>query len=270
MRDNMEKLKKVFIETNVDKLLKIVEERGSITLEECSALLGVPESTIEEWAEILSENNFIEMDYGLKYTFLKAKKLSKKEGNKVIKKVKKEKRKMKKEEKRLLKKIKRIEKKLKVRAKKIEILEKDVNKKIKHIEKDSKYVKSGKEEIKKEIKGIRGKEREITEKMKTIKEKFDKIGKKIKYIGRDSHIDADALEKEIKDVEERIVNLKENGKILEKVVNLLEKRVEEEKPSKIDKLKKFFAGMRSRTKELDKRKGEMKREMKKFKKHVKR
>jgi len=51
------------IETNIDKLINIVENRGSVTVESLSKELGIPPDQIEEWARILEERGMVEIEY---------------------------------------------------------------------------------------------------------------------------------------------------------------------------------------------------------------
>jgi|GEM_PF-2139766 len=253
----MEKLKKLFIETDVDKLLEIVEKKGKITIDECSVILNIPENVIEEWAEILAEDNFIEIDYGLKYTFLKAKKLTKKEGKDMMKKLTKEKGKMGKEEKNIFKKMKTVEWELKKGEKTIHNLERGVDKKLKHIQKESEETKE-KDKFSKEMSSIRESEKEIDVNMEKLKEKFYEIKESLKKLGGPP-INIEAQETEIKYIEEKIEKLKKSGDALEKVVDLLDKKVEGEKPSEINKLRNYFSSLKKNTKELYERKEEAKK-----------
>jgi hypothetical protein len=56
-------VKEEFLETNVDRLYKVIKSRGSISFEEASGMLGVPEEKIEEWALILEAHNLIRIHY---------------------------------------------------------------------------------------------------------------------------------------------------------------------------------------------------------------
>ncbi|MFH1393557.1 MAG: hypothetical protein ABII71_01930 [Candidatus Micrarchaeota archaeon] len=55
----------LLITTGVDALVRLVKRKGKIELEECSRLLNIPISTIEEWARVLEEEGILSMEYRL-------------------------------------------------------------------------------------------------------------------------------------------------------------------------------------------------------------
>lgn len=67
------------IETGVDKLVKIVKERGRILLTDAAKELGVSPAVIQEWADFLEEEGIISIDYKLTKPYLVERKLTKKE-----------------------------------------------------------------------------------------------------------------------------------------------------------------------------------------------
>ena len=67
------------IETGVDKLVRIVKERGKIALADAAKELGVSTSVIQEWVDFLEEEGIISVEYSLTKPFLVERKLSKKE-----------------------------------------------------------------------------------------------------------------------------------------------------------------------------------------------
>jgi len=74
-----------FIETGVDKLVRLVEAKKRISNNEAGKLLGVSAAVIDEWADFLEEEGIISIEYKLATTYLVERKLSKKE---VVKKAK--------------------------------------------------------------------------------------------------------------------------------------------------------------------------------------
>jgi len=74
-----------FIETGVDKLVKLVEGKKRISNSEAAKMLGVSTAVIDEWADFLEEEGIISIEYKLATTYLVERKLSKKE---VVKKAK--------------------------------------------------------------------------------------------------------------------------------------------------------------------------------------
>jgi len=74
-----------FIETGVDRLVKLVEAKKRISTTESAKILGVSPAVIDEWADFLEEEGIISIEYKLATTYLVERKLSKKE---VVKKAK--------------------------------------------------------------------------------------------------------------------------------------------------------------------------------------
>ena len=51
------------IETGIDKLLELVEQRGKISTDEASRILKVDIKMIEDWASILDDHNLLKLEY---------------------------------------------------------------------------------------------------------------------------------------------------------------------------------------------------------------
>ena len=51
------------LETGIDQMIEIVSDRKSVSATELSAKLSVPVETIETWAEILSKENMVSLEY---------------------------------------------------------------------------------------------------------------------------------------------------------------------------------------------------------------
>jgi len=51
------------LETGIDKLLDLVNEKKEITVSEAAKKLGVPEKNIESWAKVMSDENMLELVY---------------------------------------------------------------------------------------------------------------------------------------------------------------------------------------------------------------
>jgi hypothetical protein len=52
-----------YIETEIDRLYKLVKERGSIKVSEAAKNIGVSEDTVRKWGEVLEEHKLIELHY---------------------------------------------------------------------------------------------------------------------------------------------------------------------------------------------------------------
>jgi chromosome segregation ATPase len=76
---------KSYIETGVDKLVKLIEEKKKISTGDAAKILGVSKSVIDEWSDFLEEEKIISIEYKLATTYLVERKLNKKE---VLKKAK--------------------------------------------------------------------------------------------------------------------------------------------------------------------------------------
>ena len=59
----MAQWKEAMLETGIDQLLEIVSERKSISANDISKELSLPVETIETWAEILSKENILSVEY---------------------------------------------------------------------------------------------------------------------------------------------------------------------------------------------------------------
>jgi len=67
------------IETGVDKLLKLIERKTKLTIEEAAKTLGVSTNVIQEWADFLEEEGIVSIEYTLTHTYLVEKKMTRKE-----------------------------------------------------------------------------------------------------------------------------------------------------------------------------------------------
>jgi len=72
-------LSNTIIETGVDKLVKIINSRGSISSVDAAKELGVSPAVVMEWADFLEEEGIISVEYKFTKPFLVARKLAKKE-----------------------------------------------------------------------------------------------------------------------------------------------------------------------------------------------
>jgi chromosome segregation ATPase len=59
----------LLISTGVDSLIRLVKEKKKIELLMAAQLLGLPQSTVEDWAHILEEEGIIKIDYQLTKVF---------------------------------------------------------------------------------------------------------------------------------------------------------------------------------------------------------
>ena len=67
------------IETGVDKLVKLVKERGRIALADAAKELGVSATVVQEWVDFLEDEGIISVEYKLTKPYLVERKLTKKE-----------------------------------------------------------------------------------------------------------------------------------------------------------------------------------------------
>lgn len=72
-------MKNTMIETGVDKLVKLVEERKRVSVADAAKELRVLVPVIEEWAEFLEEEGLLGIEYKLATTYLVVRKLTKKD-----------------------------------------------------------------------------------------------------------------------------------------------------------------------------------------------
>jgi CBS domain-containing protein len=59
----LEKKEPIVLETDVDRILKIIEEKESVTVEDLAKLLNAKKEKVEEWGEILEEHGLIKIEY---------------------------------------------------------------------------------------------------------------------------------------------------------------------------------------------------------------
>ena len=55
--------KELKIETPIDELVKLLQERKKITLSDAASLLGVETTKVEDWVKVLEEHGFVELIY---------------------------------------------------------------------------------------------------------------------------------------------------------------------------------------------------------------
>jgi len=84
-------VKKSVIETGVDKLVKLVNERKKVSVNDAAKELGVPVSSIEEWADFLEEEGIISIQSRFATIYLIEKQIGKKELLEKVKAVREEK-----------------------------------------------------------------------------------------------------------------------------------------------------------------------------------
>ncbi len=65
---------KVGLETDVDRLISLVEEKGRVSSSTASKFLGVEKEKVEEMAKILNGHGLIDIEYGIKGLVMKKKK----------------------------------------------------------------------------------------------------------------------------------------------------------------------------------------------------
>lgn len=68
-----------FIETGVDKLVKLIKERSKISMDDAAKELGVSLTVVEEWADFIEEEGIIRIEYKFTKPFLVDKKLTRTE-----------------------------------------------------------------------------------------------------------------------------------------------------------------------------------------------
>jgi chromosome segregation ATPase len=67
------------IETGVDKLVELISQVKSISIDDAAKKLGISKVVIQEWADFLDEEKLITLEYKFSKTILKERKLSEKE-----------------------------------------------------------------------------------------------------------------------------------------------------------------------------------------------
>lgn len=168
------------IETGVDKLVKLINTSGKISVADAARELGVSNTIVMEWSDFLEEEGIINIEYKFTKPFLLARKLAKKE---------------------VQEKAKEFEGKKDVFIRKAEVS-------LSFLEKES-------------------------AKLKTLKEEFEKIKKELGF-------DMDSIKRELEELE-RYEQLKIE----------LDKRVENQKNSSINKLQEIIMQISKERKKYD-------------------
>ena len=266
----MTALKSLLIETQVDKLIKLVRRRGKVTVSQAAIALGVDERKIEEWVNILEEHGFVELRYpaiGEPEILLKefpAEKIEKK-GEEFERRKEKIEEKAKKYE----KKVSEVKEKVEISDKEFLELQEELHRKLGNVEKGflklREYEKRGKRilEEAEEIEEISKKYTEHFQSAKnTLKEMDKKINEHLKRI-KDHGIDVKSLEKSRILIENEIKALGKEMKILRSLAR---------RPLSIpllSALKRSFKTHRKRGRKIGKKKKKLKRKVLKVKKIIK-
>lgn len=258
----MKGLKGLLIETQVDKLIKLVRRRGKLTVSQAAVALGVEERKIEEWVGILEEHGFVE----LRYPAIGEPEIILKEipPEKVIERGEEfEKRKEKIEEKaeKYEKKIGEVEEKVEVSDKEFLELKEELQNKLKFVERDFKRLK----QVERRGRGILREALEIEEVSKRYDEHFRSAKNTIKEMDKRINEHLENLKGHEIDVKklEKTRNLIENEIIaLDKEISILRSLVK--KPITIPILRII----KSRLKTHKKRSRKIRKKRKKLKKKV--
>ncbi len=59
----MAEIKKLFLETDVDKLMELVGKKKKITIKEAAAHLGEDEAVVGDWIKILESRGYLKISY---------------------------------------------------------------------------------------------------------------------------------------------------------------------------------------------------------------
>ena len=67
------------INTGVDKLVKLIKDKGRLSMKQAASLLGVDVETIEDWSQFLEDGGLVSIEYKFTVPYLVGKKLTKDE-----------------------------------------------------------------------------------------------------------------------------------------------------------------------------------------------
>jgi chromosome segregation ATPase len=195
------------ISTGVDKLVKLISEKGKLSLNEASKNLGMPTSVIEEWAHFLEKKGIINLKYLFTNTYLLRKDFSEKE-------IKKRKKDFVNKKEGIVRKSETFLKSMHKNFSFLTDLKEDYMSFRKEIEKELKHVNIDYKEIEEFHKLKRELEKEILEEQNLVKNKVHEL-----------HTD---LAKSNKEFQEMIAKIKKEENTLEEDINCSDKIKTEE------------------------------------------
>src|SRR3989338_6407165 len=59
----MSELKKLFLETDVDKLMELVQKRKKLSIRDAATALGEAEDIVSDWVKILEARGYLKISY---------------------------------------------------------------------------------------------------------------------------------------------------------------------------------------------------------------
>jgi chromosome segregation ATPase len=198
----------MIIETAIDELARILNEKKRITITEAARLLKTNPAQIEEWVKILEDHDLVELVYpawGEPQIVLKG--VEKKDMLKKKKEFEKRKDVVEEKTKEFQEKVEVVEKKVELTNKEFSELEDDLKDKLKELEKNLKN-----------IDALENKKQDIMKKAEEIKNLADPINKEVESIKTDIEQMESKINEHIKSMEEHdkdIKTLDEDKKIIE-------------------------------------------------------
>ena len=247
----------MIIETPIDELARILNERKKISLSEAAKLLKTNETQVEEWVKILEEHGFVELIYpALGEPQIVLKSLEKKELVKKKKEIENRKEAVEEKTKDFEKKVDVVEKKVELSNKDFLRLENELKDKLSDLEKELKNI---------DI--LEGKKDELIKKAEEVKAVTDAISKKIEDIKNEIIQMEKSINDHIKTVEGHeidIKNLDESKKIIENEIISLENDIKIIKvlikrpiTAPLINIKKIFAKHKERTKKISQKRSKI-------------
>jgi len=247
----------MLIETSIDMLAKIINEKKKLTLGEAAKLLKTNETQVENWVKILEDSGYVELVYpalGEPQIILKS--LEKKDLIKKEKELKDRKGEVEEKTKEFEKKIDVVEEKVEISSKEFSKLDTELKIKLKDLEKNLKNIDE-----------LEGKREDIVKKAEEIKNLSDSISNEVENIKSDITQMENKINEHIKTMEEHendIKSLDENKKTIESEIASLETEMKlikllANKPVSVPMagLKNIFAKHKEKTEELRQKRKDM-------------
>ncbi|MEM2121403.1 MAG: hypothetical protein QXU20_01955 [Candidatus Woesearchaeota archaeon] len=215
------------IETEVDKLLELLNEKKKISIHEAAKKLGVDNKTIEEWADFLEEEGVIKVEYTLTTPILVLKEINEQD-------------------------IKNKEKELSLKK---SVLLGKAQKLVKDVDKNEEYFKELKRELD-EIKKYLGKDAEKIEKELKEIEEYNNLKKKSEEIIENQKREYEKKIEELQDYilreQKKYLNMLEDLKKEELKIEVERTKIKEleekenELKNKLDEIQKYIEETRSK------------------------
>jgi len=233
-------LKELLLETEADKLIELVQKEPGITPERAAARLKLPKNTVEIWADVLSKEGLMAIEYDVRGKMhLYATQKMEEKGAERIKELSGD---VRSQAKALKEELKEREKKVKEFKKFMERFEKILNvdlEKARELEEELERIKKSKKSIENELKKLKDEEEQLEKEEKNVVEIINKKAETLKK-----------MEKELEEFERTKQKLEKDLHAVLKLAKILGKKKPSEVAKAIEEVEKSMIEIRKETKKM--------------------